>query len=234
MKKADAIWQTIAKYGQLAEMIDSKMKLSGKAAISWEKIVMLFRKLQDVTAGRKGYISEIVEYVLDFGYENYLKNSYENYKDRLDDVQQLVNFVALYSDLDKLLSDIMLSEAFTGEASKKDRSVVLSTIHQAKGLEWPYVFIVGLRDGNFPHHKCIENPRELEEERRLFYVAVTRAKDELNMLYPIRSFSYKFGEQISKPSMFIRELDESLYLVQKSSGSWQDFSDFDEEVIYYD
>ena len=133
----------------------------------------------------------------------------------------------------------MLSENFQGETGKPGKSVILSTIHQAKGLEWPVVFIVGLRDGFFPHHKCMDNPVEIEEERRLFYVAVTRAKDELNMLYPVRSFSYKFGEVTSKPSMFIRELDDSLFMIEKK-GIWADTDcenseyDYEEDVLYYD
>jgi DNA helicase-2/ATP-dependent DNA helicase PcrA len=161
-----------------------------------------------------------------------LKNAYENYKDRLDDLSQLVNFVALYGDLEKLLADVTLSEDFGGTHEHDKRAVVLSTIHQAKGLEWSVVFIIGLRDGHFPHHKSLENPRELEEERRLFYVAVTRAKNELNLLYPIRSFSYKYGEQYSKPSMFIREISKARYQVVGESpfGS----GDESEDVIYVD
>jgi DNA helicase-2/ATP-dependent DNA helicase PcrA len=125
----------------------------------------------------------------------------------------------------------MLSESFAGAHEHDSRAIVLSTIHQAKGLEWPVVFIIGLRDGHFPHYKSLENPAELEEERRLFYVAVTRAKDELNMLYPVRSFSYKFGEMYSKPSMFIREIPETSYMTQNRQSFFG--RDDDEEKIIY-
>ena len=176
-------------------------------------------------------MSEAIEYILARGYEIYLKNNYENYRDRLDDLQQLINFVANYVDLDQLLADVTLSESFAGEHEHDRKVMVLSTIHQAKGLEWPVVFIVGLCDGHFPHQKCLEKPKELEEERRLFYVAVTRAQNELFLLYPIRSFSYKFGEVFSKPSMFIRELDKTRYSVERHNKFDYD-SDNNEDVIY--
>ena len=232
MKRAEVIWKKIQEFGELSELIDGNLKLTGKAAISWGRISSTFSFLKDLDKNQKGYIAEAVEYVLAHGYEEYLKNAYENYRDRLDDLGQLVNFVAMYNDLDKLLTDVMLSESFADEHEHDKNAVILSTIHQAKGLEWAVVFIIGLRDGHFPHHKSIDNPRELEEERRLFYVAATRAKDELNMLFPVRSFSYKFGEVFSKPSMFIRELDESKYM--KQGHQPYGFNDEGEDVIYVD
>lgn len=233
MKRADVIWKKIKEFSDLNELLDGNLKLTGKASVSWGRISSTFRFLMDLDKNQKGYIAEAVEYVLSHGYEEYLKNAYENYRDRLDDLGQLLNFVAMYNDLEKLLADVMLSEVFADEHEHDKRAVILSTIHQSKGLEWAVVFIIGLRDGHFPHHKSIDNPRELEEERRLFYVAATRAKDELNMLYPVRSFSYKFGEVFSKPSMFIRELDESKYM-QQGHQPYGFGDDSDEEVIYVD
>jgi DNA helicase-2/ATP-dependent DNA helicase PcrA len=82
-----------------------------------------------------------------------------------------------------------------------DEELVLSTIHQAKGLEWRAVFVIGLADGLFPHAKTFEHPEEMEEERRLFYVASTRAKEELYLTYPLFS-----ADNILRPSQFIKEL----------------------------
>lgn len=209
-----------------------ELNLKGQAGVSWQKIVDAFKYLQTLDLKKSGAMADAVEYILENGYETYLKNAYENYKDRLDDLSQLVNFVALYGDLEKLLADVTLSEDFGGTHEHDKKAVVLSTIHQAKGLEWAVVFIIGLRDGHFPHHKSLDNPRELEEERRLFYVAATRAKNELNLLYPIRSFSYKYGEQYAKPSMFIREIGKTRYTeVGRESVGERDES---EEVIYVD
>ena len=233
LKRAEGIWKQLSKVDSVEELIKAKIDFTGKAGNSWHRVMEIMRRLDDMPKGKKGYIAEAIELVMEFGYETYLKNNYENYRDRLDDLGQLMNFVATYSDLDKLLADVMLSENFAGDHAHDQKAVILSTIHQAKGLEWRYVFIIGLRDGHFPHHKCLDNPKELEEERRLFYVAATRAKDELNMLYPVRSFSYKFGEVFSKPSMFIRELDETKFMVQGRQPFEEKFIDEDgEEVIY--
>ena len=207
-----------------------ELSLKGQSAVSWQKIVATFNYLKTLDLKKSGAMADAVEYILENGYETYLKNAYENYKDRLDDLSQLVNFVALYGDLEKLLADVTLSEDFGGTHQYDKKAVVLSTIHQAKGLEWSVVFIIGLRDGHFPHHKSLENPRELEEERRLFYVAATRAKNELNLIYPIRSFSYKYGEQYAKPSMFIREINKTRYEVS-GAPPFGEKDDDGEEVI---
>jgi DNA helicase II / ATP-dependent DNA helicase PcrA len=230
-KRADKIWQQIQKFTSLADIINFEMKITGKAGIGWTRVVETFKHLDSLDKQQKGFIAEAIEYVMQYGYEDYLKNNYENYRDRLDDISQLTNFVAMYDNLETLLSDVILSEKFAGAHEYDKKAVILSTIHQAKGLEWSVVFVIGLRDGHFPHHKCVDNPKELEEERRLFYVAVTRAKDELNMVYPIRSFSFKFGEVFSKPSMFILELDESKYM-KEGHKPFED--EYEENVIYYD
>jgi len=237
-KGADKMWQKIQGFESLAELMAGELVFAGKAGISWQKLVTVFRKMLKINLTNKGSLADAVQIVLAEGYEQHLKNIHEDYRDRLDDLQQLQNFLGLYNDLEKLLADVMLSEAFADSHENDRRTVVLTTIHQAKGLEWPVVFIIGLRDGYFPNNRNLEKANELEEERRLFYVAVTRAKDELNMLYPIRSFSYKFGEVYSNPSMFIKEVDASRYLTKEGSWGGKTFNkpweeDDGEEVIYY-
>jgi DNA helicase-2/ATP-dependent DNA helicase PcrA len=192
----------------------------------------LFKFLADIKNAEKGFIAKAISLIMDKGYEDYLKLNFENYKDRVEDLDQFVNFVVNYDSLDKLLSDVMLSERFATDNEQKDNVVVLSTIHQAKGLEWKYVMIIGLRDGDFPHYKSLDDQNQIEEERRLFYVAVTRARDELSMLYPVRKFSYQYGETTAGPSMFLRELDDRRYILVGG----KDFVEYDdgEEVIRYD
>ncbi|MFA6536878.1 MAG: UvrD-helicase domain-containing protein [Patescibacteria group bacterium] len=213
-KKFDAIWAKIKDLPDLNAVLNFDFQLKGEAGISWQKIVTVLRKINSLEKKIRGFIAEAVEIVIENVYEAYLKNSYENYRDRLDDLEQLTNFVAGYDDLDKLLADVLLSENYAEANEQNKNTVVLSTIHQAKGLEWKFVFVIGLRDGFFPHYKSLDQPKQLEEERRLFYVATTRARDELTLTYPIRSFSFKFGDVFGKPSMFIRELDRSLFVVQ--------------------
>ncbi len=235
LKGAMKIWKMIAELKDLHEAAKFDYGLSGKAGLSMDKLKFVLKNLASMKTGN---LAEAVDLIIEAGYSEYLRNSYENYKDRLDDLRQFADFASKYQSLDELLADVALSENFDRAESGSQNAVVLSTIHQAKGLEWPYVFIIGLRDGHFPHQRCMENTKDLEEERRLFYVAVTRAKDELNMYYPVKSFSYKYGEMRSEPSMFLREIDQSKFTVERSNSYFdndqQDFYDDEEKVIYYD
>ncbi len=93
----------------------------------------------------------------------------------------------------------------------EDEKVVLSSVHQAKGLEWDVVFVIWLADGYFPSSRSLKSLENEEEERRLFYVAVTRARDELYLCYPIMNQKTYTESFIMKPSRFIRELKEECY-----------------------
>jgi DNA helicase-2/ATP-dependent DNA helicase PcrA len=113
------------------------------------------------------------------------------------------------------LEDFSGYEEFKGETlispAERDDSIVLSTIHQAKGLEWRAVFIVGFNEYDFPHPKALESQERLEEERRLFYVAVTRTKEQLYIVYPESKYTFRNGLVISRPSMFMYEIPDSVY-----------------------
>ena len=153
--------------------------------------------------------------ILDNGYADHVMTHFDNAKDRIDDLHELVNFAHQYKSLRKLLHDITLRESFKGETingvPSHDEHLVLSTVHQAKGLEWKVVFIIGLCEGQFPHSKSKEEPLELEEERRLFYVATTRTKKQLYLIHPITRYDYQMGTVISRNSLFLEELGENLY-----------------------
>jgi len=158
----------------------------------------------------------MIHEILKNGYENYMLTNFDNAGDRVDDIKELANFAHTYEDLKDFLADVTLREAFKGEtilrpSEGEEESLTLSTVHQAKGLEWKVVFIIGLCDGQFPHPKSLEDPSQLEEERRLFYVAVTRAKDAVYLLHPMTRFDYNYGTIISRPSLFLQELDEDSY-----------------------
>lgn len=204
---AEKIWHQVYETISLKEVLGIDFKLGAKATLGWKNLIRILRKLDEIG---NDDLPALVQTIIDCGYEEYLKSNYDNYQDRLEDLNQLVSFIASYRDLDKFLSDTALAENFkggSGVATENEReAVVLSTIHQAKGLEWRVVFVVGLADGQFPHAKVYEHPEELEEERRLFYVAATRAKDQLYLTYPL------FGrDSILKPSQFIKELPSELY-----------------------
>lgn len=161
-------------------------------------------------------VDKMISYVLEAFYADYAQAQFENATERLEDLEQLALFAASYEKLEEFLADATLSEGFRGDraaATPQDADkeyLVLSTIHQAKGLEWKNVFVVGLVDGQFPHHKSRARREELEEERRLFYVAITRARERLYLTYPLTSLA-ALGTAIHQPSLFVRELDPELY-----------------------
>lgn len=166
---------------------------------------------------------ELIELILENGYETHLLANFENGKDRVDDVHELVNFSHEYKDLNDFLSDITLRENFRGEtitaSPDEDEQLVLSTIHQAKGLEWEVIMLLGLCEGQFPHPKAMADSDEMEEERRLFYVASTRAKKYLYLMHPVTRFDYQKGMVISRRSRFLEELDPKDYEIWEVDSS---------------
>jgi DNA helicase-2/ATP-dependent DNA helicase PcrA len=127
--------------------------------------------------------------VLKSFYDDYLVSHYENANLRREDLKGLADFASQYHTIPAFLSDVALSGEFSGETvvsgPEEMEFVTLSTVHQAKGLEWPVVLIPWLADGRFPTDLAINTQEELEEERRVFHVAVTRAKDELFLTFPL-------------------------------------------------
>ncbi len=161
----------------------------------------------------------LVEEILEQGYNKHVLMNFENAQDRLEDLRQLVNFAHTYKDLKSFLADVTLREGFKGESFAVGAGdtpgtpdqLVLSTIHQAKGLEWRAVFVISLSEGQFPHARALEREESLEEERRLFYVASTRAKEELVFTHPMTRYDFNAGTVISRTSPFILELPAACY-----------------------
>ena len=155
--------------------------------------------------------NEIVQLALDGWYSSYIREIYSNWTERADDLQSLISFASRYDTMEELLAQLVLLASESNERTPEDvrNCLRLTTIHQAKGLEFPVVFIIGLADGTFPLKRSIDNG-DLEEERRLFYVAVTRAMEELYMSYPMLN---QQGNQVMRlnPSRFIQEVDPSKY-----------------------
>jgi DNA helicase II / ATP-dependent DNA helicase PcrA len=214
---ADKIFQRILKNkvplkGMLGR--ESFDFLPKRAKVGFEEFKRILKPLLE--DGPLVHADALIHGVLKNGYEVYVLSNFENGHDRLDDIRELANFAHTYKDLKEFLADVTLREGFKGESiiqteEAGDECLTLSTIHQAKGLEWKVVFIIGLCDGQFPHPKSMEDPAQLEEERRLFYVAVTRTKDQVYLLYPMTRFDYNYGTIISRPSMFLQELEDGYY-----------------------
>jgi DNA helicase-2/ATP-dependent DNA helicase PcrA len=212
---ANKIWAVLKQHDDLSSMLSAlaMFPAAGKGRPSLELLQRLLLSLRDYTAD----ISLAIRYVLEQGYQVYVEASFDDPKERIEDLLQLSIFSTNYKTLGDFLSEASLSEGFKGDrggsgsADGADEHLVLSTIHQAKGLEWDAVFCLGLAEGQFPHYRVAEKPKEMEEERRLFYVVVTRARKHLHLLYPIMSRSASAGQVINRPSIFLREVDEGLF-----------------------
>ncbi|HQN71739.1 MAG TPA: ATP-dependent helicase [Smithella sp.] len=153
--------------------------------------------------------AELIKIFLDCGYREYLKSKYESWGHREDDLLELVLFSARYNLLSDFLAEIALvSTDEQGDADPEDDKgrVVLSTIHRSKGLEWDTVFLLSCADGMIPLERCLEQESGEEEERRLFYVAVTRAKSMLIMTMPEYNYR-KRDAHCMEVSRFIAELE---------------------------
>jgi DNA helicase-2/ATP-dependent DNA helicase PcrA len=158
--------------------------------------------------------AEIIDTVLERCYDDYLLSHYDRAELRKQDIRALANFAAQYNTVEAFLTDVALSGEFSDETvvtgPSEQEFVTLSTVHQAKGLEWPVVFIPWLADGRFPTDLAINTQRELEEERRVFHVAVTRAKDELYLVVPQLYRNRSRSLIMMKPSRFLTEIAQDL------------------------
>jgi DNA helicase-2/ATP-dependent DNA helicase PcrA len=181
-----------------------------KAAVAWAQFVATAAQLEEEKSPAK-----LLRIVIDAGYDDYLKENFANYRTRLEDLEQLAVFAYQFSTTEEFLTQLALLtnvEAEDDNAKSDDERIRLSTIHQAKGLEFDAVFVIMLCDGMFPSTRSLESDEGEEEERRLFYVAVTRAKNELYLSYPlIRSgFGNAASDSIQRPSRFLDEIPGEL------------------------
>ncbi len=166
--------------------------------------------------------ADMIETVLENGYGTYLLANFDNARDRTDDIHEVVNFAHEYASLRDFLNDITLRESFKGEVNADpsgEGTLILSTIHQAKGLEWDTVMVIGLAEGQFPHSRALGSEAELEEERRLFYVASTRARKHLYLIHPASRYDHREGMVFCRRSRFLEELDPSVYETWEVSSS---------------
>ena len=173
-------------------------------------------------------VDTIIELILDF-YIPILKTIEENWRERSEDFRVLKNLATEHSSLDNFLENLALdppndSVAMTSQSEEADKDkVTISTIHSAKGLEWPVVFVNSLVDGITPHHRSLADFEELEEERKLFYVACSRAKSRLYLTAPDYFSSY--SGYFDKPSRFIAELSASEVTVETIRKSIRESDD---------
>jgi DNA helicase-2/ATP-dependent DNA helicase PcrA len=158
--------------------------------------------------------ADAIRMVVEDVYRDFARAKFPNGEARLDDLEQFAQFAQAYDSLRAFLEEVTLFHELSGEdvvaAESEDDRVVLSTVHQAKGLEWSRVIVLGLSEGRFPSYRSSATEEGLEEERRLFYVAVTRAKNEVALVYPMLARDRYGVDVILEPSRFLRELPDGV------------------------
>ncbi len=225
---ADAVsWQRVLlllsgigpkKAAQVISMIsDGTIKLSKADSLSEKGIPENIREMIKMIS--EMYFSEmsisdkctvISEY-----YRHLLKQKHDDWKKRWEDIETFITISERYNNLQNFLNDMALdppSKSLSDmEAENNDNEILtLSTIHSAKGLEWQAVFIIWALEGRFPSSKAVHSIDSIEEERRLFYVACTRAKEYLYISYPINIFDRESGFVLSEPSRFISKIPDTI------------------------
>ena len=185
--------------------------VSKKTATAWAQFVATMAQIEDLTTQPW----EMIRIVVDAFYGDYLEENFDNYRQRTEEVEQLGVFAHQFQDLEVFLTQLSLMSTAETEEQEKNKGeedrVRLTTIHQAKGLEYDVVFIIMLCDGLFPSSRSVDSSDGVEEERRLFYVAITRARNELYLSYPLTRFTQAQGPAPQTPSRFVLELPSTLY-----------------------
>jgi DNA helicase-2/ATP-dependent DNA helicase PcrA len=184
-----------------------------RAAAGWTQFSATCSQLQ--APDLRDSPAHMLRLVLEAGYADYVKTSFDNYRSRLEDLDQLADFARQFDHLDEFLTQMALLSNLDNEdeqpANQGQEQLRLSTVHQAKGLEFDVVFLIMLCDGLFPSRRSLETPEGEEEERRLFYVAVTRARNQLYLSYPLcRGTAASGGDSLQQPSRFLNEIPPDL------------------------
>ncbi|MCU0858024.1 MAG: ATP-dependent helicase [Pontiellaceae bacterium] len=219
-KTADKIWK---KFGSRFEARKPEAHtallaaLPAAAALVWREIQRVFLAYEKENLSEDP--GEIIYRFNEAFYSEYLVETFDNARHRQEDLDSLIDFTSRFETCAAFLSEMALltnldAEAETSPAAQE--GIRLSTIHQAKGLEWKTVFVLWLNEGLFPSFKSVEQVGGESEERRLFYVAVTRAEDRLFLCSPKMRWKHDGGAIPCSPSIFIREIPE--HLLKRESG----------------
>lgn len=266
-KTAAEVW---ARIGTAQNPLDAFLNSAGPASSTGRSRTPVLKNLRDLlgvisSESMQHNPSESIRLIVERGYADYARAKFANSQARLDDLEQLSQYALRYDDTNAFLDEVALANPIAGEdvavVGPEDEKIVLSSVHQAKGLEWRIVFVIWLADGRFPSQRALRvpggivrvKPKELheafeltdalvrgnadlaieempaeivddaapteheivipgeEEERRLFYVAVTRAKQELYLVFPVMARDRGGLDVLMEPSRFIRELPGDSY-----------------------
>lgn len=214
---------------------ENALDLSPRLQAGWRSFLKMAKPL---TASAEP--AALIRALAKGSYHDYLESEYPNWEERLDDLEQLALFAEKYTEVAAFLADTSLQELFGAErvgtnASEQER-IVLSTIHQAKGLEWRAVFVIGLTAAAFPNRRALLEEGGVEEERRLFYVAITRAKERLALSYALSGGVE--SSYLHAPSPFLSEIPphllEPIGVARVPHRPWRDRDDDGEPIVVLD
>ncbi|OGU18086.1 MAG: ATP-dependent DNA helicase [Ignavibacteria bacterium GWB2_35_12] len=176
-----------------------------------DSINSMFIFINEISTGKIN-IGERANLIAEF-YKPLLQNKYDDWQKRWKDIEMFITIAERYKSTNEFLNDMAIKPPIESvidieEESKEDEYLTLTTIHSAKGLEWKAVFLIWILDGRFPSSKAADSIDSIEEERRLFYVACTRAKDYLYLTYPTNIYDREQGIVLSKPTRFLDGINE--------------------------
>jgi len=221
-KTADSLWSAVKSGAESSRPFSEVLRATrppARAANIWEQLAAT---LDEIAPDRQPIApGSAIETVMEAVYEDYMKVEFANYETRREDLRTFIGYARQFSSTEEFLAQVALLTNVDGTSSAEadtDR-VVLSTVHQAKGLEWRAVFVIWLTEGMFPGSRSLEKPDALEEERRLFYVAVTRGRDHLHLCYPLVRLNSSYGDPFQRRSRFLGELPE--HLLDRAAGGGQ-------------
>jgi DNA helicase-2/ATP-dependent DNA helicase PcrA len=236
-RTASRIWERLAVAENPLALVRASDFDAAPSGAGWQGFVALVAAL--VAPGVVDVPSKQIETIHARGDAEYLQSEYENADAREEDQRQLARSAAPFESTEGFLSELALvnTERFgppgatkgedVVEGADEDERLVLSTIHQAKGLEWRAVFLIWAADGKFPSARSLRDAESEEEERRLFYVAVTRAQDELAVCYPLTVAERGQETIVQRPSRFVAEVPPVLFQLWEVDEALPDPSDFE-------
>jgi DNA helicase-2/ATP-dependent DNA helicase PcrA len=217
-KSADNLWRSWEKgldeRGEVTSWGERllPMAVGAKSKKSWEQLAHTLDEI--APRGVPNPPSEMITSIVEAVYDDYAKANFTNYELRREDLNQLAAFARQFKDVHEFLSQLALISNIDAEPaldqSSDNEAVNLSSVHQAKGLEYHTVFVIWLTDGMFPSTRSLETRDSIEEERRLFYVAITRARDELYLTFPHMRLNAGYGDMFQRPSRFLKEIPTKL------------------------
>jgi DNA helicase II / ATP-dependent DNA helicase PcrA len=214
------------------DQLEFSSSVSGKAKTSLSALGSLLKRLQAMVDTTPP--AELIEAIISgTGYRAYIQDGSLQAEDREENIGSLLSDAKAFTNLDDFLEEVSLMSS--SDTDSDEQNVTLMTLHAAKGLEFPVVFMVGLEEGILPHSRVFESgPDDLEEERRLCYVGMTRAREELHLTYAYSRL--QFGQRNYNPaSRFIADMGSAVAMVDAPQmGAQDNYQDDVYDEMYFD